>query len=77
MTQSTPVLSEALRKHLSVAANEKNRELGMKYYSENMDDYDFLGYNNENDHVAFVFRCRRSFSSLTLKIPRKQRTAEI
>lgn len=53
-------------------AMEKNGQLGVKYYSENPDEYDFIGNSQFEDHFLMIFRCSRSYSSLTIRINRRQ-----
>lgn len=66
-----PAAQTAIKKQLQDTAVQKNRELGMNYYSEDPEAYQFMGCNMYDDHALFVFQCPRSASHLAIRINKK------
>lgn len=61
------------RDAISQKAREKNAELGLEFYSENPDDYVFLGKMESQSHQIVLFYCKKCQSTLAIDAPEEMR----
>ena len=71
-SQVRPLQLKELKKAILQKVKIKNKELNNEYYSNNVEDYEFVDINDFTDYKLLLFRCPKSKSTVSLKIKRRE-----
>ena len=58
----------AVKKEIIAKVQERNRELGFDYYSENIEDYVYVDTIPYEEYDLMYFICKKSKSSISIRV---------